>query len=800
MTTLNDNFKIIMRKLLSLLIGIVLISAVPIVKLAAQTSFMPLSLGELVNSKYPEINPVIATDGKTLFFTRVNHPQNRFGDDDSQDIWFTKLNDDGTWSEAQRAPDKLNIGRYNSILAALDDGKSYLILGRFNEKGTKWLTRGLSIIERKNEMEWGEPKPLSIKSFKRRNKGRVVSAYLSADRQQLFMAFSTSPSGSKLKIYVSTRKEDNHYSKPKSVKGGPQDARSAEAPFLTNDKNRLYFSAVFNGRNDNFDIYYAQRTDETYRNWSEPIKVTDTINSKNWDSYFKMNQKSSWAYFSSISNSVGKADIFRVKIYEEFPFARVKGLILNQANQSLMVSDTAYKVTVNAEEFKGFELNKYAASYEVLLPLGKSYTLLPEMENWNGISNVIDLTEVKEYTESNINLYFSAIPIVQVTGRIVDTRTGLPVSLERKPIVIINGMPSDSVKYDQFSAAFSAILPLGQSYTFEPKVDNFTGSSVVVDVTNETAFQNREIVLNVKSFPWVEVSGIALDNSSFTPILGAFNPVFLINGQPADTIAIDPATGAFKVRLPYGSEYNLSVKAKDHKSLDSKLDLKGYVEFTTIAQNVFGEREDVNMAALSGKIINTKTGKQLEEGYEVAMRVNGMESRGFVYNTKDATYTLKLPVGFNYDLTPKVMNFYNKFEPVDLIKAAPMSKITKNFYVTPIEVGQSVDIENIYFESGKAVLKPESFRSLNALVQFLNEYPNVKVEIGGHTDNVGSAAINQKISEERALSVAEYVMAQGIPSHRIESKGYGFSKPKASNKTADGRAKNRRVDFTITGI
>jgi outer membrane protein OmpA-like peptidoglycan-associated protein len=791
-----------MRKILSLLIGVTLLLAMTTMRLTAQTSFKPTSLGEQVNSKYPEINPVISTDGKTLFFTRVNHPENRFGGDDSQDIWFTKLNDDGTWSVAQRAPDKLNIGRYNSILSALDDGKSYLILGRFNEKGTKWLTRGLSIVERKNEMEWGEPVPLSITSFKRRNKGRVVSAFLTGDRKQLFMAFSTSPSGSRLKIYVSIHEEDNYYSKPKALRGGPQNARSArstEAPFLTSDKNRLYFTAIF-GKDDNFDIYYAQRTDETFRNWSEPIRVTDTINSKNWDSYFKMNQKGSWAYFSSISNSVGKADLFRVKIYEEFPFARVKGLVLNQADQSLMVADTAYKVMVNGEAFKGFDFNKYSASYEVLLPLGKSYTLLPQMENWNGISNVIDLTDVKEYTEPNINLYFSAIPIVQVTGRIVDTRTGLPVSLERKPTVTINGMPSDSVKYDQYSAAFSAILPLGQSYTFEPKVDNFTGSPVVVDVTKETAFQNREIILNVKSFPWVEVSGIALDNSSFTPILGNFNPVFLINGQPADSVLIDPASGAFKVRLPFGSEYNLSVKAKDHKPLDSKLDLKGYVEFTTLAQNVFGEREDANMAALSGKIINTKTGKQLEEGYEVAMRVNGMESRGFVYNTKDASYTLKLPVGFNYDLTPKVMNFYNKFEPIDLAKAAPMSKISKNFYVTPIEVGQSVDIENIYFESGKAVLKPESFRSLNALVQFLNEYPNVKVEIGGHTDNVGSAAINEKISQERAFSVAEYVMAQGIPSHRIESKGYGFSKPKASNKTADGRAKNRRVDFTITGI
>jgi outer membrane protein OmpA-like peptidoglycan-associated protein len=206
------------------------------------------------------------------------------------------------------------------------------------------------------------------------------------------------------------------------------------------------------------------------------------------------------------------------------------------------------------------------------------------------------------------------------------------------------------------------------------------------------------------------------------------------------------------------------------------------------------------MVTLSGKIINTKTGKQLEEGYEVKFRVNGVESPAFVYDATTASYTLRLPVGYNYDLTPSVLNFYNKFEPVDLSKAAPMSKISRNFYVTPIEVGQSVDIENIYFETGRAGLKPESYRSLSALIEFLNEYPNVRVEIGGHTDNVGSAQVNQRVSEERAKAVADYVIENGVSPERVVSKGYGFSKPKASNRTAEGRAQNRRVGFTIIGI
>lgn len=769
----------------------------------AQTSFNPTNLGKAVNSEYSEINPVISRDGKTLYFNRVNHPENHLGADNTQDIWYSKLQDDGTWSEAGRLPNTVNIGRFNAILAALDDGNSYLIQGRFNKRGTRWITNGFSIIQQTGDYGWSKPVPIKVRRYAKKSLGRVSSAYMTPDRRLLILSFTPKPNGQRLSLYLSVQKKENVYSKPKIMKGGPRGAEkmySIESPYLTNDKNRLYFSASTSRNRDNFDIYYAERSDETYRNWSAPVKVTDTINTPNWDSYFKMNSKESWAYFSSITNSVGKSDIFKVKIFEEFPFVRLSGLILNQSDQTLMIDETAYEVLVNGEPFPGFNIDKGSASYEVLLPLGHAYTLLPTMENWNGISTDIDLTNVREYTETKQNLYFSAIPYVLVKGRIVDSRTQYPIPLSRNPKVLINDELSDSVKYDQFSGAFQALLPLGATYTFAGKVDNFTATPQIIDVSEESSYVEKDITLYVTSVPWVELSGQVLDNSSLTPITVEAQPKILINGEVADSVYIDPVNGNYTLRLPFGVNYVLGVSAKNFKTLDNKVDLTSYAEFVALKQNLFAEREDANMVSLSGKIINTKTGKQLEEGYEVKMRVNGVETPGFNYDSKNASYTLKLPVGYNYDLTPAVINFYNRFEPVDLTKAAPMSSIVRNFYVTPIEVGQSVDIENIYFETGKATLKPESFRSLNALIGFLNEYPNVRVEIGGHTDNVGSAEVNKRISQERALAVAEYVINQGIPAHRVVSQGYGFDKPKASNRTAEGRAQNRRVDFTITGI
>ena len=774
-----------------------------VTNISGQTSFEPQNLGKNINSEYSEVNPVISTDGNTLFFTRVNHPSNRFGASDSQDIWFSTLQADGTWGAAERLPNTVNIGQYNAILSALDDGESYLLLGRFNKRGTLWTTRGFSIIKKLDNNTWSKPERIRVKGFKRKNKSKTITAYMTPDREYIFIAFSMYPNSQRLSLYVSERKKDNVYSSPKTVRGGKGNAmnpRTIESPYLTADKSRIYFSGDYSKGRGDHNLYYAENPTPDFREWSAPLMVTDTINTPNWDSHFLMNAQESWGYYTSTTNSFGKSDIFRVKFFEENPYLKLSGLVLDQSDQTLMIMDTTYSVLVNGEEFEGVNLDKTSASYEALLPLGEYYTIQPVMDKWNGISFDIDLRNIREYTESKLNIYFSSIPFVQVKGKIIDTHTNEVLPASYGATITVNGLPSDSIIYDQFSSAFQSLLPLGGRYAFSANVNNFTSSVEVVDVVNQTQYVEKEIEVRVTPYPWVLIKGKVLDNNSLTPILAQSKPSLTINGQEIDSVQIDPVTAYFELRLPYGKNHMVGVKAENYRTIDNQIDLSTYTRYAEVSQNLFAERADVNMITLNGKVINTKTGKVLEEGYDVKMRVNGVETPAFVYDSKSASYMLKLPVGYNYDLTPSLYNFYNKFEPVDLTSATAMTKVVRNFYVTPIEVGQSIDIEHIYFETGRDELKPESYRSLAALVQFLNEYPNVRVEIGGHTDNTGSLSVNQRLSEERARAVAEYGIKQGLPPERIVSKGYWFTKPKASNRSEEGRAKNRRVDFTIVGI
>ena len=109
--------------------------------------------------------------------------------------------------------------------------------------------------------------------------------------------------------------------------------------------------------------------------------------------------------------------------------------------------------------------------------------------------------------------------------------------------------------------------------------------------------------------------------------------------------------------------------------------------------------------------------------------------------------------------------------------------------------GDVVLLENVLFETNKAVLLQESYESLNQLAKQLQANKSVQIEIRGHTDNVGKETKNQTLSEQRAKTVLDYLVSQGIEAKRFSYHGFGSSQPIASNETEEGRTKNRRVEF-----
>lgn len=166
-------------------------------------------------------------------------------------------------------------------------------------------------------------------------------------------------------------------------------------------------------------------------------------------------------------------------------------------------------------------------------------------------------------------------------------------------------------------------------------------------------------------------------------------------------------------------------------------------------------------------------------------------------NSATGKYLVVLPAGKTYSVSANKEGFFFHSERFDVPVTSSYQEIKKNIELKPIEKGAKVVLNNIFFETGKAALTPQSRVELEKAVDLLKTNPTMIIEVGGHTDNVGDDAYNMKLSHDRAKSVREYLANAGIASERVQAKGYGESNPIATNETDDGRKSNRRTEFII---
>lgn len=178
-------------------------------------------------------------------------------------------------------------------------------------------------------------------------------------------------------------------------------------------------------------------------------------------------------------------------------------------------------------------------------------------------------------------------------------------------------------------------------------------------------------------------------------------------------------------------------------------------------------------------------------------KLNGKEYQGLTDSL--GKFSFRLPVGDKYEIY--ILGFKDSTLNENVLTIPPTTG--KAYYKNPFVVdiqhmpAKSFILEDCNFETGKADLKEDSYKVIDELVAYLNRKDDERIELGGHTDNVGNAKSNQILSEARANTVRTYLISKGIDPNRVTAKGYGMTKPIASNKTAAGKAQNRRTEVTI---
>ncbi|MCQ2975889.1 MAG: OmpA family protein [Bacteroidales bacterium] len=166
-------------------------------------------------------------------------------------------------------------------------------------------------------------------------------------------------------------------------------------------------------------------------------------------------------------------------------------------------------------------------------------------------------------------------------------------------------------------------------------------------------------------------------------------------------------------------------------------------------------------------------------------------------NPETGAYTVMLPSGRNYAMTVSSEGYMFHSENFNIPSTTKYQEIIKNIRLLSMDPGSKVVLNNVFFDTGKSNLRPESYGELNRLAEVFKLYPKLVIEISGHTDNVGSKAANNKLSQNRAQAVVDYLISVGVEKTHLVAKGYGPSQPRDTNKTPEGRQNNRRVEAKI---
>lgn len=396
--------------------------------------------------------------------------------------------------------------------------------------------------------------------------------------------------------------------------------------------------------------------------------------------------------------------------------------------------------------------------------------------HWNlPINTTVDPQKVKDL-EKNIGKYLLPFPIIyipvglniKVYDFIISVETGV------RDIPYIVGMLTYTFNKKDEYKIFKKFIPLSsQKYIYTGNIEG-----TVVDKETSTPI-GRAII---------EIPDTGMTNLSTNPQNGSF---FISGLKPGFVKLIAYKEGYV------GNAITVSVESG-----------------TTISTTIVLEKES-NIGAISGKVTNLQGNPLSATITIVPVYVSGVLSQttqSIACNPTTGTFLSRLQAG-NYTIYASMTGYKTQTKELHIKRGInsiigfvleseqpqqPNIPVKKQRVFIEKEKKKIVITEKIFFQLGKSKILPVSFSILDELAALLIENPNIKIRIEGYTDNIGKPLVNLKLSQARAEAVMNYLIQKGVSQDRMTAKGYGMANPISDNKTAKGRAKNRRVEFVIT--
>lgn len=591
---------------------------------------------------------------------------------------------------------------------------------------------------------------------------------------------SVAPDGNKLLVinaYHSTgltmggasisRKENNQWKKPEKINiQNFYNFSEYVDYYLSNDERSLLMTIEREDSEGDQDIYVSFRVDEF--NWSEPISLGPVVNTPQAEFAPFLAADNKTLFFASEGHKgYGKSDIYYAK--------RLDNTWQNWSEPVNIGPE------VNTAGFEGY----------YTIPASSDYAYF--------VSDNGSIDGSKDLYRVTLPYKFRPEPVLMVKGHVYDKKDKGPLAAS---IILVDVDSKEEAGFalSNFNdGTYKIILPQGARYEFLAERPGYIGIVQYRDLTSINEYEELESNLGlvpIEKGQSVETHHIFFEGNTATftedayPELERF--VSILENNPNIKIEIGGHTNNLKsatenlklseeraqavkeyfekqgihplrlLALGYGS-----VKPYDGDKLILKagIDINDRIEFTILQTDWFPPA--LNDSDSDG------TSDEIDECPDEA---GPKETNGCPDNDGDGIINRK-------DDCPNVAGVAESNGCPEIAE-----EIKKVF---------DEALQGIVFESAKDIIKPKSYSILDNIVKILNENPDYKLRIAGHTDNMGDDAFNLQLSQKRAESAMNYLIEKGIVKDRLEAIGYGETKPVADNKIADGRKQNRRVEFIV---
>jgi len=466
-------------------------------KLSAQ------KLSESINSEYKEIRPILTPDGKTIYFSRMNHPENIGGTDDHEDIWYSEYNMNiEDWLDAINPGQPLNNTGANYVSSITPDGKSLTVMLGNRYHKNKNMKPGVS-VSTLNSNGWTDPIPVNINNaFIENNDGHY---FLTQSRESMIISVNRFDAYGRKDIYVTFILPDGSWSEPLNLGNTINTSSDENSPFLAADNKTLYFSSKGYSGYGGYDVYVSRRLDESWKNWSEPENLGNQINTEEDEIFFTIPPSGEHAYYSK-SDSEYDADIYRIQLplfFQPEPIALMRGHIYKEGTREPVPARIQYEVFPDETGVGYTNSDPGTGDFEIVFPLGSNYKYVIDIDGVVLYEDTITLIDQNEYKEIERDIFINPDILNEAMASTAVLAVNAEVLKEKQneeevPVIEINdGVLAISVHFN-----FDSEVIWKSSYTHLDRIVNLLQSTPVKIIlaghTDSIGHDNYNLALSEK--------------------------------------------------------------------------------------------------------------------------------------------------------------------------------------------------------------------------------------------------------------------------------------------------------------